>query len=96
MKRVKQFARLFTGNPSLLNRIDQNARDFSKALTRISEEYPSGFLDMKNLDSQELMQGLSNLLAYQGKDLFIGSTTNRSIRNRFTFITSAWISLDRT
>ena len=72
MKRVKQFARLFTGNPSLLNRIDQNARDFSKALTRISEEYPSGFLDMKNLDSQELMRGLSDLLEHQGKDLYIG------------------------
>lgn len=85
MKRVKQFARLFTGNPSLLNRIDQNARDFSKALTQISEEYPSGFLDMKHLDSQELMRGLSDLLEHQGKDLSIGEYHERWDQEHINF-----------
>lgn len=85
MKRVKQFARLFTGNPNLLARIDQNARDFSKALTQISEEDPSGFLDMKHLDSQELMRGLSVLLEHQGKDLSIGEYHERWDQEHINF-----------
>lgn len=73
MKRVTQFARLFTRDPSLLARIDD--RDFfkfSNVLTQIAEEYPSDFLDTKNLNSQEFMLGLSDLLERQRKDLYIG------------------------